>query len=197
MSRLHSAAASIFARSRCGVAVVAALVLMAGCSSKSTTPASSASANATTPVASTAIATSSAQAAVSTSGSATSGESADPCSLVTGAQITAAFGVALVAQGARSAGATGMACTWGTDTRYLKIEVYQDAAAYKTASVANTTQLSGPWDKGSYFTAITGTSVAYLKGATTVAIQFFNVESGGPDLAHVTALVAATASHVG
>lgn len=170
------------------LALLAALSL-AGCGSPSAagTTSGQATAAATVPVASATTAT--------TASAPAAAGARDACGLLTAAEVTTAVGAALAVQGPAQSIGNATECTWGTDTLYVQVEV-GDAEVYRVAASSSTTQVAGPWDQGSYFTAVTGTSMAYLKGSTGVAIQVVALTSTAPDLAHVTALATASAGRL-
>ena len=168
-------------------AVLTALAL-AGCGSSGGTGSAGQTASATTAPAPSASATAAASAPAAAAGT-------DACSLITAADITAAEGVALAVQGPAQSIGNASECTWGSDTQYVQVEV-GDSEVYKVASSSSTTQLAGPWDKGSYYTASTGTSLTYLKGSVGVALQVVDLTGTVPDIAHVTALATATAGRI-
>lgn len=194
ISTPFAARRAVVNRSVASGAVVIGLVAttcLAGCSSS--TPANS-SAQSQAKIVSAALSVEAAYGSSGASGLYVGKKVPDPCTLVTDADVTTAFGTALTPKTPTTVSTDARKCQWGTDTEYLKITVYGNTHTFKMSQAENTQTLSGPWDQGAYSTSVLGTSLSYLKDGMSVMIQLFDTQSAGPDLAHATALAEVTAA---
>jgi hypothetical protein len=174
-------------RAVCGLAVVVGLLLSSACSSASkgtgaqhvTSPAPTSSTPGTT----------AASTAKQTSGV------PNPCTLVTAAEVTTAFGVSLVAGPEKAAiGGHGQTCDFGTGATRLLIQVYPSPAFYvPKQQMASPQPVSGPWDKGSQDSVTS--SIDYVKNNMTVFLSVISL-GARPTTAKMLALATASAGRL-
>lgn len=120
----------------------------------------------------------------------------DPCTLVTAAETAAAFGEALAPAGAKPtpANSGGQACTYGTGTTRLLIQVYPSTAFYAPdRAMVGARPVSGPWDKGSIDDR--AAALDFVKGGRTVIINVISLDAR-PPAAKLIALASAAAGRL-